>query len=628
MICVGRLIPERIPSLRVGPGHSEALDAEFRESFNGPAGPSIPKTPFSPLKGRRYCDICHTNVSPQEGSMRSPAVLLGIVAMQLASCSTAAVAETVPGKIAFYSMRNGRADIYVIDAGGTRLRCLTCDSGGGQCPAFSPDGSRIAFQRSGTEDLYVMDADGSHVRCLAGAPSCERHAAWSPDGERIAFQTDRDGNPEIYVMDSDGDHWVRLTDHPAEDMKPSWSPDGRRIAFNSKRDGNWELYVMNADGTGLRRLTDSPEWELFPAWSPDGTEIAFRSGRAGIFEGDIHVIRPDGTDERSVTADEGVEEDPAWSPDGRHIAFQSMKEGTFDIYIVDPGGGSWTKLTQDAAHDYWPTWAPGASTAVSAGPRDDAPRAGDVRLQILYDDRAMIDGLEADPGFSCLVRVGGKTLLFDTGRIGRILMANMEKLDVDPEEIDVIVISHKHSDHVGGLRMLLEECDRPRVYLPEGLPDNLSGRAVDLVAAAVESAKRRAEVMEVAAATRVEEGVHTTGPMGTRIPEQTLVVSTQAGLVVITGCGHPGVVEIVERARDLFGRDVLLVMGGFHLVGREVEDIRAVARRLSPLTRCVAPCHCSGDAAREEFRRVFGSRYVDAGLGTSICLDELTTQDR
>jgi 7,8-dihydropterin-6-yl-methyl-4-(beta-D-ribofuranosyl)aminobenzene 5'-phosphate synthase len=407
-------------------------------------------------------------------------------------------------------------------------------------------------------------------------------------------------------------------------MKPSWSPDGTRIAFNSKRDGNWELYVMNADGTGLHRLTDSPEWELFPAWSPDGRMIAFRSGRAGVFEGDIHVIRPDGTDERRVTTDAGMEEDPVWSPDGRHIAFQSMKEGTFDIYIVDRDGGNWVKLTQDPAHDYWPTWASRASTEPSAGAADDALPARDVRLRILYDDRAMVDSVEPDEGFSCLIRVREKTLLFDTGRIGRILMANLKRLDVDPAEIDDIVISHKHSDHLGGLQMLLEKCERPRVYLPEGLPDNLMGQAVNLVADAVRSAERQSELIETTEAFRIDEGVHTTGPMGTRIPEQTLVLSTQPGLVVITGCGHPGIVEIVEEAGALFGRDILLVLGGFHLVGRDPQDIRIIAESLSPLTRFVAPCHCSGDAAREEFRRVFGSRYIDVGVGTNIRLGDLT----
>jgi Tol biopolymer transport system component/metal-dependent hydrolase (beta-lactamase superfamily II) len=562
--------------------------------------------------------------------MRSAALLVGTVLVHLVSCSTAGADRAVSGRIAFYSMRNGRADIYVMDAAGGNLRCLTCESGGGKCPAFSPDGSLIAFQPDwgGNEDLYVMDADGSNKRRLTEAPSSERHAAWSPDGAKIAFQTDRDGNPEIYVMDADGGNWVRLTDDPAEDMKPSWSPDGTRIVFNSKRDGNWELYVMSADGTGLRRLTYSAEWELFPVWSPDGTAIAFRSGRAGVFEGDIHVISPDGTGERGVTDDEGMEEDPAWSPDGKTIAFQSMKAGTFDIYTVDREGGDWTRLTQHAAHDYWPTWSVEAGPVASSEPGSDVVRAEDVRLRIVYDDRAMVEGLEADPGFACLVQVGEGTVLFDTGRIGRILMANVDSLGIDPAEIDDIVISHKHSDHIGGLPVLLEACRRPRVYLPEGMPDNIVGQAVVLVADAVDSARRWAEVTEVAAAVRIEEGLYTTGPMGTRIPEQSLVLSTQAGLVVITGCGHPGVVEIVEAARKLLGRDVLLVMGGFHLDGRDAEEVGAVAGRLSPLTRYVAPCHCSGDKAREEFARIFGSRYIDAGLGSSISLDELVSPVR
>ncbi|UCC48915.1 MAG: PD40 domain-containing protein [Gemmatimonadota bacterium] len=545
------------------------------------------------------------------------------------NCDLSYAQEETKGRIAFYSARNGRDDIYVVDAGGNNLRRLTKGDLEGKCPAFSPDGRLIAFQVSGrgAEDIYLMDADGSNVRRLTDSPASERHAAWSPDGAKIAFVSDRDGNREIYVMNADGSDWRRLTVHPAHEMKPSWSPDGEQIAFNSERDGNWEIYVINTDGTGERRLTNSPEWELFPAWSPDGTRIAFRSGPAGVFQGDIHTINADGTGERKLTHTDGVEEDPQWSPDGRQIVFQSMRDGNFEIYTMDADGGNWRNVTRHPAHDYWPTWGPANTAAPSDTQETGRMSPRDVRLQIVYDDKSYAENLQAAAGFSALVRLKDRTLLFDTGGSGRILLSNMAGVGIDPADIDKILISHNHSDHVGGLPGLLESCERPEVFVVGTLPNNLSGRAEEIVAGAMEAARKHADrVIEISTPAEISNGVYTTGSLGTRIPEHALVVQTQAGLIVITGCAHPGVLELVRRAKESLAQDVLLVIGGFHLGATDPEDIREIVSVLSELTRYVAPCHCSGDVARKLFEEEFGDRYVACGVGEIINLGELASR--
>lgn len=554
--------------------------------------------------------------------------LLGLM-LALNACSRdAADAQQGPeGQIAFYSLRNGRADIYVVNADGSDPRRLTDGSAGGKCPAFSPDGGTIAFQRGdgGNEDIYLMNADGTGVRRLTESPANERHAAWSPDGSRIAFQSDRDGNRDIYIMAADGSDWLRVTDDPARDMWPSWSPDGGQIAFNSYRDGNWEIYIINADGTDERRVTSSERWELFPAWSPDGERIAFRSGRAEIFEGDIHTIAPDGTDEQKLTDAEGMEEDPAWSPDGRYIAFQSMRSGNFEIYIIDRDGGEWHNVTRHPAHDYWPKWGRAARATPSVAPQQPSDAASDVEIRVVYDDRTSRDDLEPHAGFSALVRLGESTLLFDAGADGQVLLSNMAQSSIDPAEIDQIVISHNHSDHVGGLLEVLGRTNRPEVFLPAHLPDNLSPPARRWVAATIDSAKQRASrVVEVVAPLRITHGVHTTGEMGTRIPEQALMLQTDAGVIVLTGCAHPGVIELVKEAKELTGAEVLLVMGGFHLDGRDAEDIREVVSELSRLTRFISPCHCSGDEAKELFQSVFGDRHIECGAGRIVRGSQLT----
>jgi Tol biopolymer transport system component len=136
-------------------------------------------------------------------------------------------------------------------------------------PAWSPDGSKIAFRRG--PDIYLMNPDGTGLVNWSNYGSTTNGGpSWSPDGTQIAFGSRRVGNWEIYVMNADGTGLTRLTDDPASDFLPAWSPDGSKIAFMTDRDGNEEIYVMNPDGTGLVNLTNSPSREYSPAWSPGG----------------------------------------------------------------------------------------------------------------------------------------------------------------------------------------------------------------------------------------------------------------------------------------------------------------------------------------------------------------------
>ena len=146
-------------------------------------------------------------------------------------------------------------------------------------PAWSPDGSRIAFgtdrdfETSGfTEDafeIYIVRTDGTDARNITNENVAEDNfPAWSPNGSRIAFHTNRTTNYDIFLMNPDGSALVNLTQHPAGDFLPAWSPNGSRIAFESNRDGNPEVYVMNADGSGVARLTNHPGIDSFVAWRP------------------------------------------------------------------------------------------------------------------------------------------------------------------------------------------------------------------------------------------------------------------------------------------------------------------------------------------------------------------------
>ncbi len=252
------------------------------------------------------------------------------------------------------------------------------------------------------------------------------------------------------------------------------------------------------------------------------------------------------------------------------------------------------------------------TTTDTSLPEPTAEAEVELKLTVVYDNNEYDPRLETRWGFSCLVEGLEKTILFDTGGDSGTLLSNMKKLKIAPEEIDAIVLSHVHGDHVGGLGGFLEENSDVIVYVPASFPGNFKDTVRSF----------GAEVVKVSEAEELFTGVYTTGEMGDGIKEQSLIVVSSQGLVVITGCAHPGIVKIIRRATGMLaGKPVYLVIGGFHMSGASTHQVQSVIEEFRQSgVRNVAPCHCSGDGTRKLFGEEYGEACIDGGAGKIITL--------
>ncbi|MDO9537372.1 MAG: MBL fold metallo-hydrolase [Thermoplasmata archaeon] len=214
-----------------------------------------------------------------------------------------------------------------------------------------------------------------------------------------------------------------------------------------------------------------------------------------------------------------------------------------------------------------------------------------MKLTILYDNQAK-NGFKSGWGFSCLIKYADKNIMFDTGWDANVLLHNMGKLGIAKEEIEIIVLSHAHWDHIGGLTQVMHP--KMEVYVPASFSKNLKHEI-----------SQRAALREVNDAREIVKGVYTTGELGEDIKEQVLAVETDDGLIVITGCAHPGLDIILKTARE-FGK-VIGAIGGFHSFDKldQLDNLSLIV-----------PCHCT--AYKTAIERRFSDRVKPCGSGEIV----------
>ena len=226
-------------------------------------------------------------------------------------------------------------------------------------------------------------------------------------------------------------------------------------------------------------------------------------------------------------------------------------------------------------------------------------------ISIVFDNHPYDHRLKSAWGFSALVEYQGHMLLFDTGGDGALLMENLQILGIHPSQIEGVVLSHAHGDHTGGLKALLAEGQSPLVYLLPSFPQTFKHQV-----------GRVTEVIDVTPRLSIYEDIFTTGEIEHNIPEQALVIKTDQGLLVITGCAHPGIVEILRRVRKLFDDPMHLVLGGFHLRSKSEIEIDSILEDFYHLgVEKVGPCHCSGDLAIAKFATEYRENFIQVGVG-------------
>lgn len=252
-----------------------------------------------------------------------------------------------------------------------------------------------------------------------------------------------------------------------------------------------------------------------------------------------------------------------------------------------------------------------AQTATS-GPAPNTPEEDKaLKLTIVYDNNAYDPRLGTAWGFSALVEHNDYTMLFDTGADAPTLLDNMDILEIDPTRIEKVVISHDHGDHTGGIEGLLEQNPDPTIYV---IPSYSAGSRRRI--------SQKATVVDVTPGLQLDEDVFTTGEMGGQIPEQALLIETGQGLVVITGCAHPGVVQVLEKAKEILDEPIFLVVGGFHLrqsSAQELDSILTAFRQMG--VQKVAPSHCTGVQAIESFEAEYLEDFIQAGVGKVIVVN-------
>ncbi len=259
-------------------------------------------------------------------------------------------------RIAFISTGTGSKEIYTCGFDGHNPRQLTHHKSISLFPAWSSDGSWIAYTsyKRGQPEIFIRNMKnklGHRVK----KKGLQITPAWVPGRFELAATLSFSGDQEIYLLTGTGKIIKRLTKSMGIDVAPTWSPDGKKMAFVSKRSGSPQIYILDVPTGRVQRLTFEGRYNTQPSWSPKGDKIAYSGMNNGRI--DIYVIDTEGNEPIQLTHDVRENEAPSWSPDGSLIAYSSTREGRSRIYVMTAFGTDQRRLLSISGEQTIPRWS-------------------------------------------------------------------------------------------------------------------------------------------------------------------------------------------------------------------------------------------------------------------------------
>jgi len=231
-----------------------------------------------------------------------------------------------------------------------------------------------------------------------------------------------------------------------------------------------------------------------------------------------------------------------------------------------------------------------------------------MKFNIIFDNVKFNHSLQNLWGFSCYI--DELKMLFDTGSNGRVLLKNAKKMGINFKEIKYVFISHPHWDHIGGIDTVIEENPNITMFVPSSLSKHLIKDLKGLVKKVVVINDKFQEILP---------NIFSSGIMQP-VDEQSMAIKTEKGLIIITGCGHAGIVNIQNRFKKFLEEPIYYTIGGFHLLRSSDKEITETIQNID--TKFISATHCTGEKAIKMIKTYFGDKFIPIGLGAVVELEQ------